>query len=31
MGMVFKYGLMEHDMKENGRIIKHMEKASFGM
>ena len=31
MGTEYKYGPMELNMKENGGIIKHMEKEFFGM
>lgn len=31
MGLVFKYGLMVQDMKENGSITKLMERENSGM
>jgi len=31
MGMEFKYGLMEHDMKVTGNSTRLVEKESFGM
>jgi hypothetical protein len=31
MAMVYKYGLMELNMKENGKKIKQMVKENFGM
>jgi hypothetical protein len=31
MAMGFRYGLMELNMKDSGKTIKHMEKESFGM
>ena len=31
MEKVFKFGLMVQDTKENGRIIKHVEKVNFAM
>lgn len=31
MDMVYKFGLMELNMKDNGNIIKHMEKVNLLM